>query len=150
MRVPFIPQIRDGYCLPACAQMALAYHGIVVEQDTLITLLNATDEGAPFSRIMRIEKYGVRVELHRNAKLDAVIAAVNINAPSIVAVNLLFLPYSMEDFDHAVLVTNANSDEISLLDPATETGVYSVPADAFLAAWTERDCALAVIHANGR
>ena len=98
MRVPFFQQIRDGYCLPACAQMALAYHGVIVEQDALITLLNATYEGAPFSRITRIEKFGVRVELQRNAKLDAVIAAVNAKAPSIVAVNLLFLPYSMEDW----------------------------------------------------
>jgi ABC-type bacteriocin/lantibiotic exporter with double-glycine peptidase domain len=148
MRVPFFQQIRDGYCLPACAQMALAYHGIVVKQDALIALLNATDEGAPFSRITRIEKFGVRVQLQRNAKLDAVIAAVNANAPSIVAVNLLFLPYSMEDFDHAVLVTDANADEVSLLDPATETGAFAVRTDAFLSAWTERDCALAVIRAK--
>jgi predicted double-glycine peptidase len=100
MRVPFFQQVRDGYCLPACAQMALAYHGIVVKQD------------------------------------------------AIVAVDLLFLPYSMEDFDHAVLVTDANADEVSLLDPATETGAFAVRTDAFLAAWTERDCALAVIRAK--
>ncbi|NJM39327.1 MAG: hypothetical protein HC853_00440 [Anaerolineae bacterium] len=128
--------------------MALAFHGVVVEQDALITLLNATDEGAPFSRITRIEKFGVQVELQRSAKLDAVIAAANANAPSIVAVNLLFLPYSMEDFDHAVLITDANADEVSLLDPATTTGAFTVSVDAFLAAWTERDCALAVIHAG--
>lgn len=148
MRVPFFPQIRDGFCLPACAQMALAYHGVAVQQEALILLLDATSEGAPFSRITRIEKYGVRVDLQRHASLDLVIAAVNADAPSIVAVNLQFLPYSMEDFDHAVLVTAATSDEISLLDPATQDGVHTVSADAFLAAWTERDCALAAIRAK--
>jgi hypothetical protein len=49
--------------------MALAYFDILVTQNDLIAKLDATEIGAPFSRISRIEDYGVKVELKRAANL---------------------------------------------------------------------------------
>lgn len=125
--------------------MALAYFDILVTQNDLIAKLDATEIGAPFSRISRIEDYGVKVELKRAANLLDLMNALDADSPGIVAVNLLFLPYSYEDFDHAVLVVGANEEDITLLDPATKDGTQIVSVDAFIAAWTERDCALAII-----
>jgi ABC-type bacteriocin/lantibiotic exporter with double-glycine peptidase domain len=49
--VPYAAQINDSACLPACAQMVLAYYGRKVSQTQLIRLLGTTDAGTPFSRL---------------------------------------------------------------------------------------------------
>jgi hypothetical protein len=53
--VPFYPQIADGYCLAACAQMVLHYWSIVVDQKQIAGQLNVVPGvGVPASRIKRL------------------------------------------------------------------------------------------------
>ena len=44
---PSCRQIRNGYCAPAVAQSALAFHGIHVDQDTLASAMKWRPEPAP-------------------------------------------------------------------------------------------------------
>ena len=54
---PHIPQIGLGYCLPACAQMALAQLGITLTQEAIAQLLGThRGIGTPFSRILRLRE----------------------------------------------------------------------------------------------
>jgi hypothetical protein len=46
--IRFVPQLRDGYCLPACVQMAL---GVATTQRRLARLLKTNEAGTPFSRV---------------------------------------------------------------------------------------------------
>ena len=59
-----IQQMALGYCLPACAQMALAQLGIAVTQTRLAqTLGTRVGVGTPFSRAQRLVEWNVRVRL---------------------------------------------------------------------------------------
>jgi len=63
-----IQQVALGYCLPACAQMALAQLGILVNQTQLAQTLRIGIRGGtrigigtPFSRAEHLAKWNVRV-----------------------------------------------------------------------------------------
>lgn len=59
-----IQQVALGYCLPACAQMALAQLSIVVTQAQLAqTLGTRVGMGTPFSRVERLVQWNVRVRM---------------------------------------------------------------------------------------
>lgn len=49
--VPHFKQSRDGYCLPACMRMVLAYYGHSVTEHELVTLLGTQSFGGPISRV---------------------------------------------------------------------------------------------------
>ena len=67
--VPYAAQINDSACLPACAQMVLAYYGRKVSQPQLIRLLGTTDAGTPFSRLPLLSQLGATVDLGTNGTL---------------------------------------------------------------------------------
>ena len=49
------PQVDDGYCLPACVQMVLAYLGLPSTQDRLARELDVRPPlGAPASSVIRL------------------------------------------------------------------------------------------------
>jgi hypothetical protein len=53
--VPYHPQVDDGYCLPACVQMVLAYLGLPSTQEHLARELDVRPPlGAPASNVTRL------------------------------------------------------------------------------------------------
>jgi predicted double-glycine peptidase len=90
------------------------------------------------------------IVLYRSCQLNDVVDAIRAGKPCIASVNTLFLPYSQIEDAHAVVVIDATNDAVTVLDPATDEIPKVVTADAFLAAWIERDCALAVVTKASR
>lgn len=55
LQVPYFPQQGDGYCLPACVQMVLAYLGLSVSQDRLDRKLEVRPPlGVPTFNVSRL------------------------------------------------------------------------------------------------
>jgi hypothetical protein len=72
-----VQQIALGYCLPACAQMALAQLGIITTQAELAQVLGTrAGLGTPFPRVERLAEWGVRVQLERRIAVDELAAAL--------------------------------------------------------------------------
>ena len=92
LTVGHCPQEADAGCLAACVQMALAHPGITVSQKALNGLLGLTPAGIPVSRLVQLERYGVRVELLRGT-LDDLVHAVDQDMPPIVFVCTDPLPF---------------------------------------------------------
>lgn len=68
--------------------------------------------------------------------------------PCIAAVDLLFMPYAQVDSRHVVVVIGSDADAVFVLDPAESAGAIQVSTDGFIAAWTEMECAYAIISTN--
>jgi hypothetical protein len=62
-------------------------------------------------------------------------------------VHARWLPYAQVESQHAVVVVECASDTVTVLDPAAPASEsVAVSLDAWLAAWTEMDCAYALIE----
>lgn len=145
--VPFRPQQTDGYCLPACAEMVLAYYAIKVKQSQLAHLFETDPSfGTPFSRVTRLSKMGVRVVAKTDGTWDELKQFLDAREPIITAVNLLFIPYIKVDSRHVVVLVGYNDRFAQILDPAQPGEVLAIDENAFIAAWTEMECAYAVIR----
>lgn len=140
--VPYVAQISDGACLPACAQMVLAYYGRQVSQTQLIRLLGTTDAGTPFSRLRLLSQLGVAVDI----RADSTLADLQAKLPAIVGLHACWLSgYSVES-QHAVVVTGVDPQRIMILDPAQGSDPVYLSENEFLAAWIEMDCIFAVMR----
>ena len=90
--------------------------------------------GTPFSRIVRLEKIGVRVTygvgdftvLRRHLAADR---------PCIVPVHTSELPYTDESTSHAVVVAGMGDGMIDLYDPMLNFSPVEVPIGDFDLAW---------------
>ncbi len=138
------PQEVDAGCLTACVQMALAHLDITVSQKTLNRLLELTPAGVPVSRLVRLERYGVRVELLRGT-LDDLIHTVDQDMPPIVFVSTDPLPYWSSNAQHALLISGYDGDDLLINDPAFPTAPQQVNAASFCLAWDEFDNRYAVL-----
>lgn len=84
--VPHYPQQADGYCLPACAQMVLAYWGVNRSQNRLARQLNTIrGAGTPGSRLLNLASRSLDVQ-YDSGTLDDLRAAIAQGVPSIVLV----------------------------------------------------------------
>lgn len=71
LAVPHYRQLRDGYCLPACAQMVLAYWGIERKQQVLAQQLQTMpDVGTPASRIRLLSSNVMQVTYQAGSLID--------------------------------------------------------------------------------
>jgi ABC-type bacteriocin/lantibiotic exporter with double-glycine peptidase domain len=138
------PQEVDAGCLAACVQMALAHLDITVPQKALNRLLELTPAGIPVSRLVRLDRYGVRVELLRGT-LDDLIHAIDQGVPPIVFVRTDPLPYWSLDTQHALLISGYDGDDLLINDPAFPTAPQQVGAASFCLAWDEFDNRYAVL-----
>lgn len=145
--VPFKSQLAEGYCLPACVEMVLAFYAIFLTQEQLARLFETEPPmGTPFPRITRLEKRGVVVEIGKYSTWDKLYTMLAAGKPCIAAVDLFFMPYAQVDSRHVVVVIGYDADMVFVLDPAEPGGVIQVAKDGFIAAWTEMECAYAVIQ----
>lgn len=145
---PHIQQAVVGYCLPACAQMALTQLEITSTQTQLAqTLGTRIGVGTPFSRAERLVQWNVHVQLARSASTDDLVASLTDDKAVIVAVTTTpGLPgWGNIRTQHAVLITNITTDQVMYHDPALAYGPVSALLAEFLLAWGEMDEQAAIL-----
>ena len=69
--VPHYRQSKEGYCLPACARMVLAYLGIERTEAEISQLLGTRGIGTPGFAIQRLTAWGVQVDASRSSVRNA-------------------------------------------------------------------------------
>jgi ABC-type bacteriocin/lantibiotic exporter with double-glycine peptidase domain len=137
-----VQQTTLGYCLPACGQMALAQLGITVTQAELAHALGTrAGVGTPFSRVERLARWGVRVQLKRCISVDELAAALAAGVAVIAALTTTpGLPgWGNIRTQHTVLVISIGNEQITYHDPALSYGPVSTLLAEFLLAWSEMD-----------
>lgn len=137
-----IQQAMLGYCLPACAQMALAQLGIAATQVQLAqTLGTRVGVGTPFSQVERLAQWNVRVHMTYQASIEDLVASLAADMAVIVAVTTTpGLPgWGNIHTQHTVLMVDVGPEQVTYHDPALTHGpVFALRAE-FLLAWSEMD-----------
>lgn len=138
--VPHYQQKADGYCLPASAQMVLAYLGLSYSQEELGRRLGLRPQlGVPTFNIVKLSsaKLAVTYEAGTLADIDNWLAQ---KIPVIVFVQAGELPHWHGHlFQHALVVVGLDDQHIHLLDPAVEVAPISTPIGDFMLGWDEMD-----------
>lgn len=139
-------QISSGYCLAACAQMALDYLGIVRSQEHLVDLLKIVPFiGAPARNIRLLASHEVTV-VFEEGTLERIDHWLGQSVPVIAFLQAGELPHWRgEQFQHTVVITGMEDTLVQLLDPDAGSGQISVLIDEFLLAWDELDTLYAVL-----
>jgi len=145
-----VNQLADGYCLAACAEMALLQWGIQTTQKQLASLLNIRPGfGTPFSSIRAITRYGVDLQIFSWQGIEVLKKSLDTpNAIAIAAIVTIpaFVGWSQRSTQHVVLVTRVDSATVTYHDPALFTGPVQISVDEFMLAWIEMDEMVAVLQ----
>ena len=144
--IPHRKQRQLGGCLPACGQMALERFGVRRTQDEIgVALGYRPGIGAPAFNVVRLEQFGVSVELHDTMDADTLrIAIQRDDAVVIVFVQTGELPTWDKDVPHAVVVTQVRGNTVTLYDPAFDEPYDTLWGDLLLA-WDARGNVFAVM-----
>jgi len=147
LSVPFSPQHDHGYCLPACAQMGLAYLGISRTQKILARELGLIEQyGVPAPNIMRLRSRTLDVIYAQNGDLLDIREWLDKAVPVIACVQAGELEHWRKQYaQHAVLLVGLDEKFVFMLDPAMNSSVLKVPVGEFMLAWDEMDNRYAVI-----
>ncbi len=147
INLPYSQQVEDGYCLPACAQMALAYLGDFRSQHELARKLGVQPYvGAPASNLIRLRTPKIDVFFGAEAETDSVRQWLERRLPVIALVQTNQLSYwGGETAQHAVIVVGMTDLSVYLLDPAKTETVITVPIEEFWLAWDEMGLTFGVI-----
>ncbi|MBI5054898.1 MAG: C39 family peptidase [Chloroflexi bacterium] len=133
--VPHKTQLEDGWCVPACAQMVLAYWGIEQTQESLAKKLQTiTGVGTPASRLRSLASNTLEV-VYKEGEIDDLRSALSQNIPPIALVHTRELPYWNQPTAHAVIVIGIENDLVILNDPAMPEGGTQVALGDFHLAW---------------
>lgn len=143
------PQIGEGYCLAACAQMVLHYLGIQTDQMQLAQQLSVKPGvGAPASRIQQLASDTISV-IYETGKWETIEKLINQKTPVIAMIQAGELHHWQgESFQHAVVVIGFDSAQVWLLDPAVSSYPLVVSIDEFMLAWGEMDYHYAVVSGS--
>lgn len=145
LRVPFEPQLHDGYCLPACASMIVSYLGKEISQQKIARLLETSEIGTPLTRIRNLAKWGFHVHCAVEGSWQDLKQSIASGNPVIVSTYAEWLPYSEIQGQHVIVVVGISASSAFVLDPATTGDILEIDKNALLAAWTEMDLAYVVI-----
>ena len=147
LAVPHFPQETDTGCLPACAQMVLAYLGFQRSQAELARLMGTHSQtGTLYSHITRLHSNQIAVEYGKASELNDLVNWLNNDLPVIAFVQMGELPYARDHWtQHAVVIAGVDQDAVYVRDPAVSLPALSVPHGDFLLAWEEMSLAYAVI-----
>lgn len=130
-------QSTDGYCLPACARMVLAYLGMEYAEDEISRILGTKEFGTPSFAIQKLTRLQLQV-VYREWSVAELLSTLDAGQPIIVFVRTGFLDYWQEDFAHAVVVVGATQDkQFWVHDLAQSKGPLTVLWDGLLAGWAE-------------
>ena len=146
LNVPHCPQADDGYCLPACVQMVLAYLNLPIAQDRLSRELDVRPPlGAPASNVVRLRSDVLDVAF-TSGSLNDLQAHLAQGTPPIVFVQAGELPHWQDHVaQHAVVVVGLDDQTIHILDPAAGASPIAVPIGDFMLAWSELDYLYALL-----
>ncbi len=136
--VPHFEQSRDGYCLPACVRMVLAYYGHSVAERELATILGTQSFGGPISHVTQLQQWGYHVTYHPITIIELK-SYLDEGIPVIAWVWTGMLTYADKETSHVVVVTGYDDNHVFLHDPAMTKAPQVVVWDSFLAAWAEYD-----------
>ena len=148
LSVPFSTLQKHGYCLLACAQMALAHLGISRSQAALAKTLGIFEDfGVPASNITRLKSSSIEVIYATEAVLSDVADWLDQKIPVIAFVQTAQLDYwQKHPAQHAVLIVAIDNDSVYLLDPARNADIVTVSIGEFLLAWDDMEFSYAVIR----
>lgn len=145
------PQIANGYCLPACLQMVLAYFRLSRSQKALARALGLTDNlGVPYSRLRQLTFPKISISIAEGT-LDDVVQFIAQDIPVIAFINSGDLSYQRDDetstsvIQHAVVIVDVDEQGVHIMDPAIEHGPIIVPELEFMLAWSLMDYEYAVL-----
>lgn len=137
-----VQQIAAGYCLPACAQMALAQFEMQLTQVQLAQVLGTRfGAGTPFSNLKHLSRLHIRIHLQSFTPIEDLISACNAHQAVIVPVATSSgLPgWGNVRTQHSLLIIKVDPDQITYHDPALADGPVSAVLNEFLLAWSEMD-----------
>ena len=135
LKVPYIRQLADGYCLPACAQMVLAYSGIKRDQVQLAKQLKMIPKaGTPSFRIRLLASKKLKVS-YRRGEIADLRTALNNGMPPIIMLVTGDLPYWDISTTHAVVLLGIDENSVLLNDPDYEEAPIRVSLGDFELAW---------------
>lgn len=145
--VPHRAQKEDGYCLPACIEMVLAYLGISDSQKNLAKKLAYRPPlGVPAFKIRELNSQQLIVTYGSGALSDMVFSLQRL-VPVISFVQAGELPHWQGwQSQHAVVVIGLHGQSVYLLDPATEIYPIETSVGDFMLAWDEMDNRYATIE----
>jgi ABC-type bacteriocin/lantibiotic exporter with double-glycine peptidase domain len=136
LSVPHFRQSAEGYCLPACARMVLAYHGIKLTEQELVQKLGSQIWGTPSFAIQKLANSRLEVNYREWSLVE--LKTILSQQPVIAFVQAGFLGYYHDDFAHAVVIIGVTpTQNFWLNDPHQPTGSTEVSSNGLLAAWAE-------------
>jgi ABC-type bacteriocin/lantibiotic exporter with double-glycine peptidase domain len=135
--LPHYQQSAEGYCLPACARMVLAYLGLELTEAEVSQTLGAQEFGTPSFAVQQLTALNVQVT-YREWSVAQLLDALRAKAPVLVFVRTAFLDHWTNDVAHAVVIVGATENQqFWIHDPAWPAGPQAVSWDGLLAAWAE-------------
>lgn len=148
LSVPFYRQNKPGYCLAACAQMALAYWESIHDQEELARRLGVQPHlGAPIRNIHRLASSALHITVE-SGDLNKLQQWLSDDVPVIAFIQAGELPHWQgEFFQHAVVIVEISQDSVWMLDPDAGGEPLASPIGDFMLAWSELDYLYAVIIA---
>jgi ABC-type bacteriocin/lantibiotic exporter with double-glycine peptidase domain len=136
--LPHFQQSAEGYCLPACARMILAYLGKNLAEDSIAKILGTQEFGTPSFAIRKLSALTLEVE-YQEWSIPQMLTAIRSNRPLIAYVQTGFLEYFREgDVTHSVIIVGATEEQSFMIhDPSLNAGPTIVSWNGLLAAWAE-------------
>jgi hypothetical protein len=122
--------------------MALDQLGLTVTQDELARIMGTqAGYGTPFSRVQRLSKGQIAVEIIEWGGVEAIVEALANNKAVIVAIltNGGLPGWNEVQTQHTVLVVDITPDQIGYHDPALSEGPVFASQGEFLLAWSDMD-----------
>lgn len=147
INLPYSHQTEEGYCLPACAQMTLAYLGVLRSQHELARRLGVQPYvGAPASNLRRLRSSKIDVFFGAEGTIDSIHQWLTRRLPVIALVQTNQLAYwGGETAQHAVVIVGITDHQVYLLDPAQSEVVIAAPIEEFWLAWDEMGLMFSII-----
>jgi len=137
LSVPHRRQLADGYCLPACVQMVLAYWGLERDQLALAEQLQMIEKaGTSGSRVCLLASEILEVA-YRSGELVDLKVALDRGVPPIMLVYTGELPYWDRAMAHAVVLLGIGGNWAVLNDPGIQQAAVRVSLDELQLAWDE-------------
>jgi ABC-type bacteriocin/lantibiotic exporter with double-glycine peptidase domain len=135
--VPHRLQLADGYCLPACVQMVLAYWDIHRDQAEVAKQLKTVPGvGTPASNLLRLRSRRLEVTFGSGNTSD-LRAALLQGIPPIAMVKTQMLPYWDIDTAHAVVLLAMDDLSVTVHDRAKSQAAIQFNLGYFELAWEE-------------
>lgn len=137
LSVPHHSQLADGYCLPACVQMVLAYWGVEREQADLAKQLQImVGAGTPGNRVRLLASKTLDI-FYGQGQLADLQSALGRGIPPIILVNTSQLPYWEQATAHAVVLLGIDDASAIVNDPGKVQAAIRISLGDFELAWDE-------------